>query len=653
MNPVQIKKKLYNFPTFPIRVVYTLNKYYPDLVTEDSRLRQAIKFFECKQGKLADFLIYDLRDYLSDYLPYIKSVDKILIPPLMYKNYKVSQDPENKHKLKVVFPYNEDVKNMVASLDGARWTGKYWSVLRIVPNILVLISAGFNLSKDLRDWVDRVLKKYTPTDNIRIEGLKKELYPFQKAGVDFACNKRRVLIADEMGLGKTVQAIGFLQHEKENAFPAIIICPSSLKYNWAREIKEWMSDDVGIYVINGMYKQQSELTEFQVRKGKYPAIIVNYEVLANRGKKLKGWLNFFKRAKYRTVILDEVQYIKNRNAKSNATIKIAKKAKNILALSGTPIENRPIEFFNCLHLLRPEIFWSYTKYGIRYCAGRRVFNAWDFTGSSNLKELNDLIERNIMIRRLKKDVYDQLPDKIYSVIPLELDNRDKYDELEYLLDEWIAENMDILPDPDLITPEESCQLRKVVKSAGGLIKLTKLRRVIAEGKIQPGIQWIKDFLNQSDKLVVFMQHLETRRILYEEFRDIAVYIDGSVNARDRAIAVDRFQNDPNIRLFLGTMAAAEGITLTAASSVAFLELVWNPMKLEQAEDRVHRIGQTASYVNVYYLIAYDTIEETMIKLLNKKKRNLSCILDGQQVNTDMYVEFLAVKKKSKLKARLL
>ena len=191
-------------------------------------------------------------------------------------------------------------------------------------------------------------------------------------------------------------------------------------------------------------------------------------------------------------------------------------------------------------------------------------------------------------------------------------------------------------------------------NARAFTEIEVLKQLSVKGKLKGVIEWIKDFLTVSDKLVVFAIHKFVIHALMEEFKNIAVKIDGSVNLTDRQKNVDRFQKDKKIKLFIGNIKAAGiGITLTASSNVAFVELPWTPGTLVQAEDRCHRIGQKDS-VNIYYLLAIGTIDERIAHLLDQKKKVLDAVLDGKRFDNrytdeesllyDLIKEYLLTKK---------
>jgi len=397
----------------------------------------------------------------------------------------------------------------------------------------------------------------------------------------------------------TVQALAWLQLNK-NKRPVIIVVPASVKMNWLKEIRAWMSD-VSVEVLQGKspYSFKADI------------IIINYDIL-------NGWLNTLIELQPKVIIADEIQYVKNSKAKrTKALRKLSRFTKNFIALSGTPIVNRPVEFYNAIQMINPELFPNWQNYVRRYCAARNNGFGLDVSGASNTDELHEILTDSIMIRRTKQEVLTDLPDKIHSFFPLEMHPEMviEYEEAEDNFIEWVQR-------------KKGKAAADRVAGAEALTEIEILKQIAVTAKLPAAIDWIKDFLDTGEKLVVFATHRFVIDRLMKDFGRIAVKIDGSVSGGERQVAVEKFQNEPETRLFVGNIkAAGVGITLTAASNVAFLELPWEPGSLSQAEDRCHRIGQKDT-VNVYYLLAEYTIEEKIAQLLDSKRKVLDSVLDG-------------------------
>lgn len=333
------------------------------------------------------------------------------------------------------------------------------------------------------------------------------------------------------------------------------------------------------------------------------------------------------------MIFDESHYLKNAKAKrTKAALKLSKLAKHVLCLTGTPVLNRPVELYSQIKIINPNLFPNFFQYAKRYCNVHETDFGWDFTGASNLTELQEILRTNCMIRRLKKDVLSELPPKRRAVISVELSNENEYrqaeeDFLEYLRD---------------IDPEAADR----AALAEALVKVTALRKLAGIGKIEAVRDWISDFLESGEKLVVFCHHREVLSTLAEEFSECCVSAAGSDPPQKRTETVNRFQNDPYCRLFIGSiLAAGVGLTLTAASNVLIAELPWRPADLTQAEDRLHRISQTYP-VTSWIAVASDTIEEKIFRILAEKEgiaRNaLDDGADGDGGLREMLVELKSV-----------
>ena len=527
-------------------------------------------------------------------------------------------------RIKFSFPRRDprfsETLRRVKTLFGRRWCRETesWVCPLNLDSVERLIDWGFELGDNLKEWYQK--STYTPDEEevkkLEIPGLRKNLFPFQKAGVAFIEAKQgRVLIGDEMGLGKTAQALAWLQFHPTYR-PTVVVCPASVKLNWAREAKMWMEDVNPILLYGRDPKLPLESRE---RKS---LLIINYDILTY-------WEEELIKLNPQVVIFDEVHYTKNKSSKrTKSSKKLAKKAKYVIALSGTPIINRPVEFFNCLNFLRPDLWPSFWNFVQTYCGAIHNGYGWDFTGATNTEELHEKLTKTIMIRRTKKEVLKDLPSKVRAVIPVEIDNRLDYSRAETEFEEWVVENFG---EKKLST----------MATAPALTKIEALKQLAVQGKMKSVIEWIHDFLDSGKKLVVFATHYFTIDTLMDEFYPIAVKLDGRDSQQKKQEAIDTFQSDPDIRLFIGNIkAAGVGITLTAASDVAFVELGWTPGEHDQAEDRVHRIGQEDSVV-AWYLIANGTIEEKVAELIDQKREILDQVLDGKMTDeSSLLVELL-------------
>jgi len=422
------------------------------------------------------------------------------------------------------------------------------------------------------------------------------LRDYQQKGVSFLLLKKKCILGDDMGLGKTAQAINAIKIAQ--AYPCLIVCPASLKINWRREIDMWDSE---FYPNNDR--------QYHVQ---------NYDMVHKDSKIML--------TKWRSIILDESHYVKNKEAKRSKIIDAVIQAHNpeyIFLLSGTAIENRPAEIINQLKLIgRLNQMGGWLNFVKTYCkayrrnVGTRI--VWDTSGASNMPMLREKM-RPFYMRRTKGEVLTELPDINRQVLWVEAASP-TYNMIERSFVAWLMKETEGLTEKD--------QFEKINKTlqAEMLCKISALRQQAARDKMPYIIEWVKDFLETTDrKLIIFGYHREIIQTLLDNFVNPCVLI-GDMTSLQRQENIDRFQNDPAARLFITSIpAGGTGITLTAASDILFVELDWSPAKLDQAESRVHRMGQRKG-VNVYYMLGAKTIDEKMWKMLEKKKNIIDTVL---------------------------
>ena len=424
-------------------------------------------------------------------------------------------------------------------------------------------------------------------------GLHGTLMPFQTAGVVYALRQRRTFIADEQGLGKTVQALTAI--ESDDAYPAVVVCPASLKLNWLRECARWLPG-----------RRAEPLSG---RRGPLPLadiIVVNYDVLDARADSLAE-------LEPGALVFDESHYVKNPKAnRTKAAIDLSARLPEQalrLALTGTPLVNRPRELVPQLRTLgRLGDFGSGASFERR------------FDGQEARERLHWHLRSLCYVRRRKDEVLTQLPPKRRITVPVPLANESEYRHLEEDLVDWLRH---AVLDPAQLAEKIDSALR-----AEALVKLNALRHVAAQGKLHAAIEWIKAFLESGERLVVFAHHRDIQAELVAMFPR-AARILGSDPVEERQRNVELFQRERGgASLCICSLeAASHGFTLTAAASVAFLELGWTPAKHDQAEDRVHRIGQDR-HVTAWYLLAADTIDERIAALIDYKRAVVGSVTDG-------------------------
>jgi SWI/SNF-related matrix-associated actin-dependent regulator 1 of chromatin subfamily A len=435
-----------------------------------------------------------------------------------------------------------------------------------------------------------------------------EYLPFQKAGIAYALRTPNCLIGDEMGLGKTVQALGLLNVCEWRK--AIVICPATLKLNWKREAMKWLVERKLVQVVNAG-------EPFKLRDG---VTVINFDILGRYKELLE--------ADWDVVIVDEAHAIKNPKAQRTKRI-LGLKSQRFVALSGTPMLNRPVELWTIAHRCAPAAFPNYFHFTQRYCDA--ITNGWgrDVSGASNLDELQTKLRQHLMIRRLKKDVLTELPAKRRQIIelPPSKDMKLVMDEetRAFSIHEDTIAKLVERRDRALICDDEDqykgavAGLKQAWKVAFEALAIVRQQTALA--KLPLAIQHIKDQLDGGvEKVVVFAHHKAVVSELVKGLKDyMPVVIAGDIANDLRQKSVDAFQNDARCRVFVGSITAAGvGITLTAASHVVFCELDWTPAMLSQCEDRCHRIGQTDS-VLVQHLVLEGSLDANMIRKLVAKQ----------------------------------
>jgi SWI/SNF-related matrix-associated actin-dependent regulator 1 of chromatin subfamily A len=426
--------------------------------------------------------------------------------------------------------------------------------------------------------------------------------PFQWAAVRYALEARGTFLADEQGLGKTVEALTAL--EADDAYPAVVVCPASMKLGWERETRRWLPHrSVTVVHGRGTVPAAAEIT------------IVNYEVVA-------AHFGALTRERPRAIVVDESHYCKNPQAKRTQAVRRLAAAVTPrglrLALSGTPVLNHAEELIAQLRIIgRMEEFGSGASF------------ARQFRGMISEERLHWHMRRACFVRRLKAEVLPQLPAKRQVVIPVALTNDAEYRLAERDVIAWLRSQ-------PLDLSELNAKIAATLR-AQRLAQLGTLQRLAARGKLGAALGWIEDFLASEEPLVVFARHIEVQRAVLARFpQALHLFGDDSLTAREASIASFQESDGPQL-IICATRVAAQGITLTRASNVAFLELEWTPAMHDQAEDRCHRIGQRDA-VTAWYLLAANTIDETMARLIQRKRATVAAVTDGRSAEDDGLVE---------------
>jgi len=414
-----------------------------------------------------------------------------------------------------------------------------------------------------------------------------KLLPFQDFGRDFLALRANAILADDMGLGKTYQALEAIK--KAGISSGIIVCPQSIRRSWVKRIRE----QIPLAFIKEITSPKiiPEISAFNV---------VNYDIVWK-----EPLITFLKEQTWPLLLCDESHYLKNIDANRTKFI-LGKKgfysrcARRWL-MTGTPILNRPVELYPALRALFPEFLGKYTNFydfAYKFCAGAQGPFGFDCTGASHLEELCKIL-KPIMLRRLKTDVQKELPEVSFEKIYL-----DPTDKLIRLT-------------------EQEREGYKFNKTEGSV------RRLLGIIKATAAIKHLTDILEEKEKVVVFIYHKDVAAMLKESFKDRAVLYTGSESATEKDAAIKSFQQDPGVNLFIGQITAA-GIGVDGLQYVCdicvFVEMDYIPGIIRQAVDRLSRMGQKKP-VLAQFLIAENSVDETIIDTLTEKAKNINTILD--------------------------
>jgi len=450
-------------------------------------------------------------------------------------------------------------------------------------------------------------------------------FEHQKEGVTFLLKHKGCILADDMGLGKTYQAI--VAALESGAEKILIICPATLKIGWQREIESFC-------------KECSSIIGKQWVADKFT--IINYDILKNyhtvieKGTELNEWeiVRDIANEKFDLMILDEAHYIKNPNSirgKILDDLSALARPQRVWLLTGTPIANRPMDYFPLLKLIKAPIAQNWMFFAKRYCAGKQIRKKmkngklrtiWLTDGASNLEELAEKTKK-IILRRKKDDVLD-LPGKMVQTVPVELRNRAKYDRIydEYV--EWARKNK-----------------KRISSLHKQLVELTLLRSFVAKETVPYSIEQAENAIEQGNKVIIFCNFDEEVEMFMNHFGKRAVKIVGGMSDRAKQHSVDQFQENDKIQVFIGNIiAAGVGITLTAGSVVIMNSLNFVPGNHDQAEDRAYRIGQKKK-VTVYYMLMEDTVIAKVWEILQRKKKVIGTIM-GEPMTEESVVEELVL-----------
>lgn len=532
------------------------------------------------------------------------------------------------------FPYNPLLIKAFHKIPKASWhqNERVWifplSSLSMAEEVLSDVPGAFVEVQKLDPLVRRALVTASAVPDLQDlydrmpSYIESKLLPFQRDGVRFVLQHGgKALLADEMGLGKTLQAIAVTACICDS-WPVLVITPSSLRLHWASMIQQWLdipSSDILVVLSPGGSNRGGftiihSNTKSNIRlDGVFN--IISYDLVP----KLQ---NVLLESDFKIVIADESHFLKNAQAKRTcSTVPILQKAQYAMLLSGTPALSRPIELFKQLEALYPNVYKNVHEYGNRYCKGG-FFGLYQ--GASNHDELHNLMKATAMIRRLKKDVLSELPVKRRQQVFLDLNEKDMkeiralFRELEFVKNSIQA-----------CDSSEKLESLKLTQKT----LINKIYTDSAEAKIPAVLDYLGTVIEADCKFLIFAHHKPMIDSIHQfllKKKVGCIRIDGGTPSSSRQALVNDFQEKDHIKAaVLSIKAGGVGLTLTAASTVIFAELSWTPGDIIQAEDRVHRIGQLSS-VNIYFLLANDTVDDIIWDVVQSKLENLGQVLDGQE-----------------------
>lgn len=532
------------------------------------------------------------------------------------------------------FKYRPAIVDRVRQINGRKFDGarKVWTIpagSRIELERMIYQIQQF----ESINWVNGTQKKeediaydipelpeLTVPHNLKIQP-----YPYQLKGIARGLQLKRFMNCDEPGLGKTLQSIATIN--LADAFPCLVICPSSLKINWQREWEKFTDKKAMI-----LTDKVRDTWTFFYQTGMHQVFIVNYESLkkyfVQRIKKAEGWtlrdVEFRNSIQlFKSVIIDESHRCKSASTQQAKFCKgICTGKEWVIELTGTPVVNRPKDLIPQLAILnRMEDFGGYKSFVNRYCSGQRE--------ASNLKELNYNLWRNCMFRREKSLVLTDLPDKIRQVNTCEITNRKEYMDAERDLIMYLQKYKD-------------ADDEKIAKAMRGevMVRINILRQISARGKVRDVIEFVKDFRENGKKIILFCSlHEVVDQLMY--YFPTAVSVTGRDSQDEKQRAIDAFQNNPKADIIICSIkAAGVGLTLTASSNVAFVEFPWTYADCCQCEDRAHRIGQKDS-VTCYYFLGRRTIDEKVYRIIQEKKNIANAVTGSTEEIEENIVDMVA------------
>jgi len=470
-----------------------------------------------------------------------------------------------------------------------------------------------------------------------------KLYKHQESGKKFLIKSKKVILADDPGIGKTFQAIAAVGETVLDGI-ILVVCQQTGKETWGRMIQEFYPGEI-TSIITGRKDGPGQINKIEQNKKLW--IIINYDIISYH----EEWLTVMAKNKaIQTMIMDESHYIKGKSKRAKTSVTLAKLIDRVYCLTGTPMTNRPIELFNQLRAIGHPLGKNRAEYAKRYCGAfnmvqvlnlqtgkkfmiqegmyyqyysdrtrfRPLLRFANEQGATNIPELREKLKGWIL--RRKKDEVTGLPEKIKDIIEVEM-NKDERKEYNEAFDAYIEKLKEMgLSEDDI----------EKVEDAKKLVEGQKLNQVCSYAKAKRVADDAENFVEQDQKVIIFTQYIKTVELLEQYLKEKkikSVTLQGSTKPLERQKAIDTFQNDESVKVFIGNIqAAGVGITLHAATIVLFADMLWTPEVHKQAEDRAHRYGQKET-VNVYYYSCKNTLDQRRLEVLGTKAETIKSIID--------------------------
>jgi superfamily II DNA or RNA helicase len=472
------------------------------------------------------------------------------------------------------------------------------------------LGATIGATADWRQWTESQ-QQLKPLQSLPLGSLESVLRPYQKEGVFWlhflAENRLGGILADEMGLGKTLQTLAFLRTVSDTS---LIVCPASLLFNWRREVARFVPE-LKVLSLEGpdRHARFKELPQHNIVLTSYPL--------------LRRDVDLYREFHFGAVVLDEATHIKNPDTQ-NAQAAMALRANHRFVLTGTPVENSVRDLWSIMNFALPGYLGDRDEFRERY-------ELPITRGSQPERERLAKRLRPVMLRRLKREVARDLPEKIEQIAFCDLttEQRELYAKLQREGRQKV----------ETLASEKKSGAARVAM----LTVLLRLRQVCSDlrlldetpenrsGKLELLLELIEEAMDGGHRMLVFSQFVGMLRLIEEELKNEGIdysYLDGTT--KDRAAAVDRFQSGSDIPVFLISLkAGGTGLNLSAADTVMHVDPWWNPAVEDQATDRAHRIGQT-QVVTSYKLITRGTVEEKILDLQKKKREIIDATVESEE-----------------------